>query len=325
MELRKLRLVVIAIAGSMVMGSVGASAQQPPPSFTQGQELAQQTLDARLNQGGALGSEKFDHVIAEGDSWFSYPGLDVLDALRGGQTASKTRYAVYSAAKAGDTVESMAYDREQLEGFQDEFFKIRDAGRQSMVKAILLSGGGNDIAGQEFHTLLNHASSVLGSTKQELDKAMAGAFIERLARSMQSLIGTAQRYAEAILLRNDIPILIHGYAPPVPDGRPFGIGWPLPGPWLQPGFSAKGYVRNDADLARNTQVMAELITMFNARMVQLAKEVGPAANVRFVNVVSLLSNNVQKDAYKGDWSNEMHPRDAGFSRVAEAFHQRILK
>ena len=69
----------------------------------------------------------------------------------------------------------------------------------------------------------------------------------------------ASRFAEKILGRKDIPILIHGYAHPVPDGRPFLTGWPLPGPWLQPGFSAKGYVHDDpADLGRNTQVMERL-------------------------------------------------------------------
>lgn len=300
--------------------------QQPQASFTQGRSVADETIAGLTSQGfGPLGNEPLDHIIAEGDSWFAYPGLDVLGAMSGGKLSGGARYRVYSAAKAGDMVESMAYDGEQLEGFLAEFWKVRDAGRQSLVKAILLSGGGNDIAGQEFHILLNHASSSLGATAP-LDEPLADAFIDRLGRSLESLIGTARRFSETILQRNDIPILVHGYAPPVPDGRPFLIGWPLPGPWLQPGFSSKGYLRDDPqDLERNARVMTRLITKFNARVARIEKDLAGVADVRYVNVTTALSNNVTNDAYKRDWSNELHPRDTGFTRVAEAFHQRILK
>ena len=37
------------------------------------------------------------------------------------------------------------------------------------------------------------------------------------------------------LLGAPVPILLHGYDYPVPDGRGFLGGWgPLPGPWLEP-------------------------------------------------------------------------------------------
>jgi len=44
------------------------------------------------------------------------------------------------------------------------------------------------------------------------------------------------------LLKRPIPVVVHGYDYPVPDGRGFlgGFGF-LPGPWLQPGFHRKGF------------------------------------------------------------------------------------
>lgn len=272
--------------------------------------------------GGLAAGAVRDLIIAEGDSWFSYPGLDVLTALE--QGIGGTRYGVFSAAKAGDTVEAMAYDGEQVKGFLREFKKVKDMNRAADVRAILLSGGGNDIAGREFHLLLNHAKSIAASTRGALDETLTDAFIERLGRNLEFLICTAAAFASTMLNRTDIPILIHGYAPPVPDGRPFLIGWPLPGPWLQPGFSSKGFgVEQAAELERNTAVMALLIEKFNRRAAQIEVNLKDVAKVRYVNVTGITSNVVTDARYKHDWSNELHPRESAFRKVAEAFHRRI--
>src|SRR5258705_283917 len=50
-------------------------------------------------------------LIAEGDSWFDYPGTDLLDALQ------QSAYDVESVARAGDRVEMMAFGRGQLDKF----------------------------------------------------------------------------------------------------------------------------------------------------------------------------------------------------------------
>lgn len=297
-------------------------------SFVQGQALADQTMNDLNAQGiGTLAAKPIGLLIAEGDSWFSYPGLDVLGALGGGKLDGGGRYKVYSAAKAGDTVEAMAYGAENREGFAAEFLKVADTKAQKEVTAILLSGGGNDLAGPEFRILLNHASSTAG-TLSPLDSAMADLFLDRITRNLESLVGTAHGLAQAILGRSDIPILIHGYAPPVPDGRPFLTGWgPLPGPWLEPGFAAKGYItdEDEAELLRNTKIMEDLITRFNARVKQIETKLAPLVDVRYVDVRHATNNLVPKNEYKQAWSNELHPRDAAFIKVAKAFHDKILK
>ena len=325
-----MKRITAAIAVSLLLwGNAAnpAAQQETQASFVQGKANADETINALNLQGaGALAVQPTGYIIAEGDSWFDYPGLDVLGAMSAGKLSGGARYMVYSAASAGDTVESMAYDPNQRQGFAREFVKVVTAGKKQEVKAILLSGGGNDIAGLEFRMLLNHANSATGALSP-LDGAVADALIERVGRSLESLIGTAIEYADKILGRRDIPILLHGYGRAVPDGRPFLFGWPFPGPWLQPGFAAKGYLHDGGtdDLIRNTQVIGMLIDRFNDRVSRISTNIGSVADVRYVDVRSVLHNVVPGDVYRQDWANELHPRDAAFIRVAEAFHQRILR
>src|SRR4030095_2565067 len=91
-------------------------------------------------------------LIAEGDSWFDYPWTDILRILE-----DEHGYDVESVAHAGDRVEQMAYSGGQLEEFSRRLEKLLRISR--IPKAILLSGGGNDLAGTEFAMLLNHAAS----------------------------------------------------------------------------------------------------------------------------------------------------------------------
>ena len=101
----------------------------------------------------------------------------------------------------------------------------------------------------------------------------------------------------------------------------------MPGPWLQPGFAAKGYIHQDGlnDLENNTRVLASLIERFNDRISKVPANLAGVADVRYVDVRPVLNNTVAGDVYKKDWANELHPRDAGFTRVAGAFYQKIPK
>ena len=66
-------------------------------------------------------------------------------------------------------------------------------------------------------------------------------------------------------------MLLHGYGHPVPDGRGFlGGFWVLPGPWLKPGFSAKGY----DDIAKNVGILVDLIDRFNGLLESIAGSKG---------------------------------------------------
>jgi hypothetical protein len=247
-------------------------------------------------------------LVAEGDSWFAYPGTDVLEELE-----EVYGYEVISVAHAGDTIESMAYQDKQYEKLSHKLEKLADKGKQPM--AILLSGGGNDIAGKEFELLLNHA----GSGLETLNEDIVRGFIDvRLKAAYVELISIVGALCETHFDNREIPVVVHGYGHAVPDGRGFWGGWgPLPGPWLEPGFEKKGY----ENLTDNTSTVEVLIDRFND-MVQTLPDEPDLGHVHYVNVRPLLSNNLAD--YKEFWVNELHPEDDGFELVAEKFHEALL-
>ena len=260
-----------------------------------GPEAAPAIPEATRRNLGPAGS---DLLIAEGDSWFDYPFHDVLSELE-----DEHGFECETVAHKGDRVEDMAYSGGQL----DKFIRLLDKclRRGEVPRAILLSGGGNDIAGDEFHMLLEHARS----PRPGLNDAVVAAILDiRLRNAYAHIIGAVTRVCEQRLERK-LPILIHGYDRPVPDGRGYAGGWWfLPGPWLEPGFRAKGYGR----LAANTVVMGQLIDRFNGMLSQLVAEPG-LDHVTHVDLRGTLSNDA---SYREDWGNELHPSKSGFRLVA---------
>jgi hypothetical protein len=238
-------------------------------------------------------------LIAEGDSWFDYPGTDVLNALH------QSAYDVESVARAGDRVEMMAFGRGQLDKFAEAVEKVIGAGQ--IPKAILLSGGGNDIAGSEFGFLINHA----GSPKQGINDSVArGVIEERVRDSYVWIIKTITDLCKKMLGRK-IRIVLHGYGYPIPDGDGVLGGWgPFPGPWLRPGFIEKGF----NNLAENTAMMGVLMDRFNDMLQEVAAEFD---HVRYVDLRRVLP------ATKSLWANELHPKEAGFKLAAQEFEKAI--
>ncbi|MFL5614820.1 MAG: SGNH/GDSL hydrolase family protein [Gemmatimonadaceae bacterium] len=238
-------------------------------------------------------------LIAEGDSWFDYPLNDVLSKLE-----DEHGFDVESVAHRGDRVEDMAFTPGQLDGFSRRLEKLLQKG--SIPKAILLSGGGNDIAGDEFEMLLNHAASPIAGLN---DDVVTGVIDQRIRVSYAFIISTITGICEHYLHRS-LPILVHGYAHPVPDGRGFLGGFSiLPGPWLKPGFEKKGF----GDLAKNTATMRTLIDRFNDMLRQVA---GQFDNVHYVDLRATLPND---STFKTYWANELHPTKKGFGLVATQF------
>ena len=193
-------------------------------------------------------------------------------------------------------------------------FRSADDGK--VPRAILLSGGGNDIAGTEFGMFLNHVKSGLPAIN---DKVAEGVMDERLRFATAYLVATVTRLSEQLFAKK-IPVLIHGYGYPVPDGRGYlGGFWFLPGPWLKPGFAEKGFFEDDtaAELATCRDLMKDMIDRFNAVQRSIAGTAG-FEHVTFVDLRPLLSNALPA-AYKKSWENELHPTEEGFDAVAGEF------
>jgi lysophospholipase L1-like esterase len=243
-------------------------------------------------------------LVAEGDSWFDYPFADVLSELE-----DCHGWDVQHVAHRGDPVESMAYDGGQLTDLVRTIERVVRNGQQP--HAILISGGGNDVAGPQFATFLHHRDAPLNG----LDEAMVAAIVDQRVRSAYITIVAAVTSACESMLGARIPILLHGYDYPVPDGRGFWGGFgPLPGPWLAPGFEAKGY----EDLRERMAIAAALIDRFNAMLEGLVALPG-FEHLRLVPLRGTLSTVLANDAYRDWWDNEMHPTGDGFRAVAQRF------
>lgn len=240
-------------------------------------------------------------LIAEGDSWFDYPLHDVLSDLE-----DLHGYDVESVARKGDNVEDMAYSDGQLDSFARRVEKVLRTGVKP--KAILVSGGGNDIAGDEFAILLNHATSSIAG----LNASIVTGIIDEHVHDAYVTILKAITFVCESLIGEAVPILIHGYDYPVPDGRGFLGGWgPLPGPWFEPGFRRKGYQAMKSRMS----IVAELIVRFNAMLESVAGRT-PFTHVRYVNLRKTLSTGSD---YEEWWANELHPTRKGFEAVTAKF------
>jgi hypothetical protein len=276
-----------------------ARAVRRPPRGERARALQRAVAPELVRAAG--GTARTGVLVAEGDSWFDYPWHDVLRMLE-----DEHGYDVESVAHKGDRVEDMAYSGGQLEEFARTIEKLLR--RAVIPNAILLSGGGNDIAGDEFHMLLNHASSPNPGINGDV---VRGVIEDRVRNAYVTIIAAVTKLCRE-RTGDTIPIVIHGYDRAVPDGRGFAGGWgPLPGPWLEPGFRAKGF----PNLALTTQIVGDLIDRFNVMLHGVAGMPG-FGHVHYLDLRSTLRNGA---GYKNDWGNELHPTRSGFSSVAKKF------
>ena len=200
----------------------------------------------------------------------------------------------------------MAYSKNQLEKLIRRLSRL--ARKNTVPRAILLSGGGNDFTGQTLEVLLNHSESGPDPLNQDVVK---GVINVRLRDAYTRLINLITETCDRLFPQSkQIPVLVHGYAHAVPDGRGFLGGWgPLPGPWLEPAFKSRGHT----DLDKNTQTIESLVDQFNDMLISLQNGF---QHVRYVDVRDCLTNGV---SYRDDWKDELHPREQAFTRIARKF------
>jgi len=170
-------------------------------------------------------------LVAEGDSWFTYPWLDVVGALN-------DTYAISHLGAAGDTLIQMVS--------QDEYL---DEVRRTGARILLLSGGGNDALGggdlkkhlRPFDPALTPAQHVNGSFNGLVDGAI---------RQFDQIFRRVARDAP------DVTAICHGY----------DYAIPAKGKWLGKPMAALGIT--DPKLQRD--ITRELIDRFTLAMSRLA-------------------------------------------------------
>ena len=224
-------------------------------------------------------------VLAEGDSWFNYPvpftGGGIIDHLERMAPINALNLAHY-----GDPVQTIlgVHQRERLEQY------LGDA--SNGFQALLFSGGGNDLVGDQFCLWLRDHGPGL-PPDQAFDDGRVGDIIDVVAAGYRDLIAIRDRVAPTCV------IFVHAYDFP----QPSDVGVCGFGPWLKPSLDYRGWT-NPAD-----QFLAakHLLLRFRDILTGLA---GP--NFVLVPTQGLLDPS-------NDWANEIHPNRAGFTKMATAF------
>ena len=253
-------------------------------------------------------------LVAMGDSWFDLEKSIILGDLDFGHHVldqlEDLGYDVKSVARAGDTIHKMALPNSQFKKLSQKLQKLKDDNKVPL--AILISGGGNDLV-DELKTMLNDRSASPPTLNKNAVKDFVDVRLRRKYVRLLNLVGGM--YKKIFNSESSIPVLVHGYAHAVPDGRRilFFID-----PWLEPKFKKKGYT----DLFQNTETVECLIDRFNQMLVCLCKQ-EQFSHVRYVDVRDCLTNDL--GLYTKYWDDELHPKDDAFKHVAQKFHKVINK
>lgn len=255
-------------------------------------------------------------IVAEGDSWFDYKPaylekIGAKDLL--GHLQTSGRINIWRVSHAGDTLENMIYGTDTIgSGTQlapklpPQIDKTLEAIRDKNADAFFFSGGGNDLAGVELGTYLNHKDSGQPVLREAALDYVFGAYFDK---ALADLIGQVH------LIKPGLPIFLQGYDYAVPDGRKVRLlGFPFAGPWLKPALIQKRYV----DLSQGRRIMVDVLDRFNAALARVA---AAHQDVYFIKLLGTLRTTQN---YQLDWANELHPTSDGFKTLSAGIEREIL-
>jgi hypothetical protein len=247
-------------------------------------------------------------IIAEGDSWFDYApaGVDLIACLE-----SFHGYKIDNYGKGGDTLENMIFgtrierDENKDGGYkpvEKSIAKILKRIEEVKPKVFLFSGGGNDVAGEEFESYLNHNDSGLEPMREQYFDQIVNVVFRKY---FEHLIGEVQKASP------DTYIITHGYGHTLPTGKGVGIlGFNFAGPWLAPAFAKKRIF----DSSQRKDIVFKAIDKYNEMLFGLAKDF---PKFRYIDLRGMIDPST-------DWVNELHLHNSAFARVAECIHNEIL-
>lgn len=229
-------------------------------------------------------------LISEGDSWFSFPvhanTIDFIDERAGRQIT------LLRLEKSGDKAIRIFSGKQKK--------RLATYLMRYPVQAVLFSGGGNDIVGEDILALLNQRRS--GMTWRECIN-------EKTTTARFQAVRSA--YLDLVHLRNEnrpgCRIYVHGYDWAVPSGRGARLWGIKFGPWMKPNLEAKGIV----DPGDQRKIIRELLRRFNAMIREIATEPG----VVHVKTTGTLT--------ESEWNDELHPSRAGFRKIAGKFCEKL--
>ncbi|MDP5008966.1 MAG: SGNH/GDSL hydrolase family protein, partial [Glaciimonas sp.] len=229
-----------------------------------------------------------------GDSWFDYPlpipilaQSDIIAHLK--RLPSMTPQ-VLSLAQNGETTEDML----GVKKIHDLFDQFNDPAN-GKFDAILFSGGGNDLVGNQFRLWLNDTKTVNDDPAKGLNAIRVAAILAVVKAGYEDLMLIRDKIAPTI------PIFAHSYDFAIPSG----IGVACSGLWLRPGLDDRGW----SNPASARDIVKEVLLQFNHMLAGFAAN--PDYHFVHVQTQGTLSDDL--------WANELHPTPTGFAEITAKF------
>lgn len=239
------------------------------------------------------------NILADGDSWFSYPlSKDVIEWLREGGNPTPE---VLNLSVAGDPVTATLGVTKR----QRIIDNLRNPANGDF-DALLFSGGGDDIAGDQFCFWITDN----GSGSSGINTVALGEILGVVEVGYHDLFSVCKD------CKPNCKIFVHAYD----FARATGIGaCALPfggyvaGPWLKPSLDYRGWTDFDAAGAIIDRIMQE----FDQLLVRLERQYAP--QVTYVRTQGTLIPPQSINDNASDWANELHPTEPGFNKIAGKF------
>ena len=241
-------------------------------------------------------------ILAEGDSWFSYPrrfflfgkASNVVDCL-----AKKKKYIIYSTSSNGDEALSM------MSGEQKNSMMKRI--KANKYDFLLFSGGGNDMVGRfDFDYFVENKLPGM-SALDCINWTRFNRKLQQISSVFEELIDRVLEYSS----NKNIKIITHTYDYVIPSKKGFELFdiFPVGEAWMHPILVD----RNITDPVEQKLVAKKLLIAFKKMLFNLQTKY--YKNFHVVNTQGLLT--------KKQWINEIHPTPAGFKLVSKKIEKII--
>lgn len=234
------------------------------------------------------------NLLCQGDSWFDYPlpipSLEQSDVIAHLKRLPSKAPEPLSLAHYGEATEDMLGEAK----LQEFLAQLNDQ-ENGKWDAILFSGGGNDLAGNQFRLWVTNAAAAGMNPSQGLTQKRVDAILGVVAAGYEDL------FAARDSVDKTIPIFGHSYDFAIPNGTGVcGVG-----PWLQPGLKDRGWM----SLGDERAIVKDLLLQFKAMLDSFASNT--ANNFIHIQTQGTLADN--------QWANELHPTPDGFAAITTKF------